>query len=39
MECCPEKECESLSFYRYSWKVERQENSETHVLKEVAIYF
>jgi len=39
MECCSEKECESLSFYRYGWKAERQESNGSHALKEVAIYF
>ena len=39
LERCSEKVRESLSSYRYSWKAERLENSETRTLTEVAIYF
>jgi len=39
LERCSEKVCESLSSYRYIWEAERLENSKTHALKEVAIYF
>jgi hypothetical protein len=39
LERCSEKVRESLSSYHYSWKVERQENNETHALKKVVAYF